>query len=79
MLFWGLSDFLFSFSARADNDAFYGWVKIGSFGDLVLTSLLIEGTYPDYERVIPLDNDKVLEVEAAAYLCDSVADHEFVV
>ena len=26
--------FLFSFSARADNDAFYGWVKIGSFGDL---------------------------------------------
>lgn len=25
---------LFSFSARADNDAFYGWVKIGSFGDL---------------------------------------------
>ncbi len=39
-----------------------------TFGDLVLTSLLIEGTYPDYERVIPLDNDKVLEVEAAALM-----------
>lgn len=37
-----------------------------TFGDLVLTSLLIEGTYPDYERVIPLENDKILEVDAAA-------------
>lgn len=38
------------------------------FGALVLTSLLIEGTYPDYERVIPLENDKILEVEAAALM-----------
>lgn len=30
--------------------------------DITLTSKLIDGTYPDYERVIPTDNDKVLEV-----------------
>ncbi len=35
-------------------------------GDLILTSLLIEGTYPDYERVIPVDNGKILEVDAVA-------------
>lgn len=37
-----------------------------TFGDLVLTSLLIEGTYPDYERVIPTENDKIMEVDAQA-------------
>ena len=37
-----------------------------TFGDLVLTSLLIEGTYPDYERVIPTENDKVMEIDAQA-------------
>lgn len=37
-----------------------------TFGNLVLTSLLIEGTYPDYERVIPTENDKLMEVDAAA-------------
>ena len=36
--------------------------------NLVLTSLLIEGTYPDYERVIPLENNKVVEVESAALM-----------
>ncbi len=30
--------------------------------DVTLTSKLIDGTYPDYERVIPTDNDKSLEV-----------------
>lgn len=30
--------------------------------DVTLTSKLIDGTYPDYERVIPTDNDKVLEL-----------------
>ncbi len=30
----------------------------------VLTSKLIDGTFPDYSRVIPADNDKVLTVEA---------------
>ena len=29
---------------------------------LTLTSKLIDGTFPDYERVIPRDNDKVLRV-----------------
>ena len=30
--------------------------------DVTLTSKLIDGTYPDYERVIPTDNDKNLEI-----------------
>lgn len=34
-----------------------------AFGDAVLTSKLIDGTFPDYERVIPQDNDKILEVD----------------
>ncbi len=33
-----------------------------TFNDVVLTSKLIDGTFPDYSRVIPLGNDKVLEV-----------------
>ncbi len=32
--------------------------------DVTLTSKLIDGTYPDYERVIPTNNDKILEVSA---------------
>jgi DNA polymerase III subunit beta len=31
-------------------------------GPITLTSKLIDGTFPEYERVIPLDNDKVLRV-----------------
>lgn len=34
-----------------------------SFDDAVLSSKLIDGTFPDYERVIPADNDKVMEVD----------------
>jgi DNA polymerase III subunit beta len=34
-----------------------------SIGDVVLTSKLIDGTFPDYGRVIPLDNDKELVVD----------------
>ena len=34
-----------------------------AFGDAVLTSKLIDGTFPDYERVIPADNDKILTVD----------------
>ena len=30
--------------------------------DITLTSKLIDGTYPDYERVIPTGNNKILEV-----------------
>jgi DNA polymerase-3 subunit beta len=33
-----------------------------AFDSVVLTSKLIDGTFPDYERVIPADNDKVMEV-----------------
>ncbi len=32
-------------------------------GPVVLTSKLIDGTFPDYARVIPVGNDKELEVE----------------
>ena len=31
-------------------------------GPILLTSKLIDGTFPEYERVIPRDNDKVLRV-----------------
>ncbi|MGH2568533.1 MAG: DNA polymerase III subunit beta, partial [Bacteroidota bacterium] len=33
-----------------------------SFGNTILTSRLIEENYPNYESVIPLDNDKQLTV-----------------
>jgi DNA polymerase-3 subunit beta len=38
-----------------------------AFDHIVLTSKLIDGTFPDYSRVIPLANDKVLEVEGRAF------------
>ncbi len=34
-----------------------------SIGDVVLMSKLIDGTFPDYARVIPLNNDKSLVVD----------------
>ncbi len=34
-----------------------------TIGAVVLTSKLIDGTFPDYARVIPVGNDKQLEVE----------------
>jgi DNA polymerase-3 subunit beta len=34
-----------------------------TFDGVVLTSKLIDGTFPDYQRVIPAGNDKVLVVE----------------
>ena len=37
-----------------------------TFGDAVLTSKLIDGTFPDYDRVIPAGNDKILEVDLQA-------------
>lgn len=36
-------------------------------GNLLLTSKLIDGTFPDYERVIPRNNDKVLVTEAKEF------------
>ena len=38
-----------------------------SFDDVVLSSKLIDGTFPDYERVIPHANDKVLEVDTKTF------------
>jgi DNA polymerase-3 subunit beta len=38
-----------------------------TIGDLVLTSKLIDGTFPDYERVIPKANDKVLTLDRADF------------
>ncbi|MBV8975919.1 MAG: DNA polymerase III subunit beta [Alphaproteobacteria bacterium] len=37
------------------------------FGGLELTSKLIDGTFPDYQRVIPSGNDKVLSVESKEF------------
>ena len=38
-----------------------------SFGQAVLTSKLIDGTFPDYNRVIPTGNDKRLTVDRAEF------------
>ncbi len=38
-----------------------------NFGDVVLTSKLIDGTFPDYARVIPAGNDKRLVVERSDF------------
>ncbi len=38
-----------------------------SFDNITLTSKLIDGTFPDYERVIPTDNDKLLLVDCRAF------------
>jgi DNA polymerase-3 subunit beta len=38
-----------------------------SFGEVVLTTKLIDGTFPDYARVIPSGNDKRLTVERDAF------------
>jgi DNA polymerase III subunit beta len=37
------------------------------FDSLVLTSKLIDGTFPDYERVIPRHNDKILAVDTKLF------------
>jgi DNA polymerase III subunit beta len=37
-----------------------------SLGTAVLSARLIDGTFPDYGRVIPTSNDKVLKVDAVA-------------
>ena len=38
-----------------------------TFGDVVLTSKLIDGTFPDYARVIPANNDKRLVIDCAPF------------
>ena len=39
----------------------------GGGGDVVLTSKLIDGTFPDYVRVIPQGNDKTLKVDRGEF------------
>lgn len=34
-----------------------------AFDHIILTSKLIDGTFPDYQRVIPQGNDKIVEVD----------------
>ena len=36
-------------------------------GEATLTSKLIDGTFPDYDRVIPSNNDKILEVDCKTF------------
>lgn len=38
-----------------------------SFDDTVLTSKLIDGTFPDYQRVIPEGNDKKMDVDTKGF------------
>jgi len=37
------------------------------FSGVILTSKLIDGTFPDYGRVIPKDNDKVMQVDGKRF------------
>ena len=56
-------------------DDFDGDVLIGlsetraefRFGVVRLTSKLIDGTFPDYTRVIPVGNDRIMQVDASAF------------
>ena len=40
---------------------------LGGEGGVVLTSKLIDGTFPDYSRVIPTGNDKRLKIDPRAF------------
>jgi DNA polymerase-3 subunit beta len=40
---------------------------LGGEGGMVLTSKLIDGTFPDYSRVIPTGNDKLLRVDPKSF------------
>ena len=35
--------------------------------NFIIISKLIDGTFPDYEKVIPVSNDKLLQVEAEPF------------
>ena len=56
-------------------DDYDGDVSIGlsetraefGFGAVRLTSKLIDGTFPDYTRVIPAGNDRIMQVDAASF------------
>ncbi len=40
---------------------------MGGEGGVVLTSKLIDGTFPDYSRVIPTGNDKLLKIDPKSF------------
>ncbi|MFI8667628.1 DNA polymerase III subunit beta [Qipengyuania citrea] len=40
---------------------------LGGEGGVVLTSKLIDGTFPDYSRVIPTGNDKLLKIDPKSF------------
>ncbi|MFZ8923507.1 MAG: DNA polymerase III subunit beta [Candidatus Puniceispirillaceae bacterium] len=56
-------------------DDFDGDVEVGlsetraefRFGVVRLTSKLIDGTFPDYTRVIPVGNDRIMQVDVSAF------------
>jgi DNA polymerase-3 subunit beta len=56
-------------------DEFEGDIKVGlsdtrarfSFGSIEVTTKLIDGTFPDYERVIPTDNNHIMQVQVATF------------
>ena len=56
-------------------DEYEGDVSIGftetkarfGFGSVQLTTKLIDGTFPDYQRVIPTDNSNIMTVSATAF------------
>ncbi|MBL4800954.1 MAG: DNA polymerase III subunit beta [Emcibacter sp.] len=56
-------------------DEFEGDIKVAlsetkirfTFADIVLTSKLIDGTFPDYSRVIPEGNDKIMEIDSRQF------------
>ena len=56
-------------------DDYDGEVSVGlsetraefGFGAVRLTSKLIDGTFPDYTRVIPTGNDRIMQVDAASF------------
>ncbi|MEW4447766.1 DNA polymerase III subunit beta [Qipengyuania sp. JC766] len=41
--------------------------SVGGEGGVVLTSKLIDGTFPDYSRVIPTGNDKLLKIDPHSF------------
>ena len=41
--------------------------SLGGEGGVVLTSKLIDGTFPDYNRVIPTGNDKLLKLDPKSF------------
>ena len=53
-----------------DGDVLFGLSETRAefrFGVVRLTSKLIDGTFPDYTRVIPVGNDRIMQVDVSAF------------